>query len=324
MKRHLLIVGVPFALVLIAAWELAGLPGHAQTKPDAAALKAEPIIARLEAAVAAKDKFAAEDILTELEALIPNDARMAGWRQRVGGLPGPKRHLEVDLGGGVTMQFVAIRPGSFMMGSERSADWKPVHEVTFAKPFYMGKYEVTQEQWERIMGSNPSNFKGPKNPVEQVNWDDCQSFISKLKEKLPGRAFRLPTEAEWEYACRAGSTNDFCFGNDVGRLRDYAWYIANSDNTTHPVGEKQPNAWGLYDMHGNVWEWCQDIYRDNYMGAPADGSAWEQAQGSVTNRVLRGGSWYSEPSALRSPNRGRAPPAYPGICYGLRLVLGIP
>jgi len=323
MKRHLLVVGVQCGLLSFALWALAG-PSQAQPKPDPAAAKAAPIVAKLEAAIAAKDKFGAEDVLAELEALIPNDARMAGWRQRAGALPGPKRNVEVSLGGGVKMEFVAIRPGSFMMGSERSADWKPVHEVTFAKPFYLGKYEVTQQQWETVMGSNPSNFKCATNPVEQVNWDDCQSFVTKLNEKVPGRAFRLPTEAEWEYACRASSTNDFCYGDGADRLRDYGWYINNSDVMAHPVGGKKPNAWGLFDMHGNLWEWCQDIYRDSYMGAPTDGSAWVQAQGSVTNRVLRGGSWYSEPFVLRSANRGRAAPNFPGICYGLRLVLGKP
>ncbi|MCX6907392.1 MAG: formylglycine-generating enzyme family protein [Verrucomicrobia bacterium] len=324
MKRYSLVIAFQVGILLIALCALAG-PGYAaQAKPDPAAVKAAPIIAKLESAVAAKDKFAAEDVLAELETLIPNDARMAGWRRRAGALRGPKRNLDVDLGGGVKMEFVAIRPGSFTMGSERSAEWKPVHEVTFTKPFYMGKHEVTQEQWEKVMGSNPSNFKGPKNPVEQVNWDDCQSFIAKLKEKVPGRTFRLPTEAEWEYACRAGGTNDFCYGDGDGRLRDYAWFIYNSDSVLHPVGEKKPNAWGLFDMHGNVWEWCQDIYRENYMGAPADGSAWTQAQGSVTNRVLRGGSWYSEPYVLRSANRGRSGAGYGGIVYGLRVVMGFP
>jgi formylglycine-generating enzyme required for sulfatase activity len=307
----------------VAFWALTGA-GHAQTKPAPAALQAAPIIAKLESAVAAKDKFGAEDLLAELETLIPKDARMAGLRRRVGALPGPRRTLDVDLGGGVKMQLVAIRPGSFLMGSERSADWKPVHEVKFAKPFYMGRHEVTQELWEKVMGANPSHFKCATNPVEQVNWDDCQNFLAKLNAKVPGRSFRLPTEAEWEYACRAGSTNDFCYGNGDGLLREYAWYISNSDNMTHPVGGKQPNAWGLFDMHGNVWEWCQDIYRENYIGAPTDGRAWTQAQGSVTNRVLRGGSWYSEPSVLRSANRGRAASGFPGICYGLRVVTGTP
>jgi len=321
MRCHLLLVTVQAGLLLLALEELAA-PCHAQAKPASPALKAVPIITRLESAVAAKDKFVAEDMLAELETLMPGDPRMAGLRARVGALPGPKRNLDVNLGAGVTMPFVLVRPGSFMMGSERSIEMRPVHEVTIPKAFYMGKYEVTQEQWETVMGSNPSNFKGAKMPVEQVNWEDCQNFISKLNEKLPGRRFRLPTEAEWEHACRAGSTNDYCFGNGETGLREHAWYIGNADKMPHAVGEKKPNAWGLYDMHGNVWEWCQDAYHPNYMDAPVDGSAW--TQGGETNRVLRGGSWYSEAYVLRSANRGRPNFGYRGIVYGLRPVLEAP
>ncbi|MBM3860215.1 MAG: formylglycine-generating enzyme family protein [Verrucomicrobia bacterium] len=260
-------------------------------------------------------------MLAELEALIPKDARMARFRERVGGLPGPKMNLTVDLGGGVKMEFVAVRPGTFMMGSTRSDNEKPVREVTIAKPFYMGKHEVTQEQWEQIMGDNPSYFKDPKNPVEQVNWEDCRDFLAKLNKKVPGRAFRFPTEAEWEYACRAGSTNDYCFGNSETVLREYAWYIGNETGRPHAVGQKKPNAWGLYDMHGNVWEWCQDFYHGTYEGAPTDGSAW--IEGGTTNRVARGGSWYSSASYVRSAYRGRPALGYRGVVYGLRLVVPV-
>jgi len=123
-----------------------------------------------------------------------------------------------------------------------------------------GAYVVTQDQWETVMGSNPSGFKGPKNPVEMVSWVDCQQFLSKLKSKSAagGGEFQLPSEAQWEYACRAGSTTRYCFGDDESKLGEYAWYGNNSGGKPHPVGEKEPNGWRLYDMHGNVWEWCQD------------------------------------------------------------------
>ena len=149
-----------------------------------------------------------------------------------------------------------------MMGSpssepKREKDEKQ-HRVTLTKGFYMGATEVTQSQWKAIMGNNPSYFKGDNRPVEKVSWDDCQEFIRELNLQEGGNKYRLPTEAEWEYTCRAGTTTRFCFGDSESRLGDYAWYSSNSSSKTHPVSRKKPNVWGLYDMHGNVWEWCED------------------------------------------------------------------
>ena len=208
------------------------------------------------------------------------------------------KELAVDLGGGVKLEVVLVPAGSFTMGDDSE---KPAHKVTITKPFYLGKYEVTQEQWEAVMGNNPSRFKGPKNPVDTVSWDACQAFLVKLNAKTgaQGGKFVLPTEAQWEYACRAGSTGKFCFGDDEKQLGDYAWYGANSESETHPVGGKKANAFGLYDMHGNVWEWCQDWY--GAYGAEAVTDPSGPTTGSV--RVRRGGGWFGVGRSCQSACR---------------------
>ncbi len=196
-------------------------------------------------------------------------------------------------------EMVKIPGGSFHMGSGSGGNnEKPVHRVTL-QPFELGKYEVTQAQWRAVMGDNPSHFKGCDNcPVEQVSWDDIQGFIEALKQKT-GKGYRLPTEAEWEYACRSGGRDEeYCGGSSLGIL---AWYNNSSGSKTHPVGQKRPNGLGLYDMSGNVWEWAQDCLNDSYAGAPSDGTAWER--GDCFQRVLRGGSWRSFPWSLRSAYR---------------------
>jgi len=168
------------------------------------------------------------------------------------------------------------------------------------------------------MGSNPSHFNngGDDCPVEQVSWDDAQEFIRKLNQKEGADNYRLPTEAEWEYACRAGSTTAYCFGDDESRLKEYAWYDKNSDSKTHPVGLLKPNAWGLYDMHGNVWEWCQDWYGDY----PSDAATDPIGATVGSYRVLRGGSWSYFARYCRAAYRDAYSPGGRRNYYGFRLV----
>jgi len=194
--------------------------------------------------------------------------------------------------------MVSLPAGQFLMGSPDSDpdardNEKPQHQVQ-VNSFAIGKYPVTQAQYEAVMGTNPSYFKNnPQNPVEKVSWNDAQAFCQKLSQ-ITGKTYRLPTEAEWEYACRAGTTTRFYFGDDANQLGDYAWYDGNSQKTTHPVGQKRPNAWGLHDMIGNVWEWCEDDWHSTHENAPRDGSAWIK-NGNDNRSPLRGGSWGSLP-----------------------------
>ncbi len=215
--------------------------------------------------------------------------------------------------------MVRVEGGTFMMGatseqgSDAYNDEKPAHQVTLYS-FSIGKYEVTQEEWQAVMGNNPSNFKGDKRPVEQVSWTDCQEFIRKLNA-MTGKSFRLPTEAEWEYACRGGNRSIWYKYAGSDNLGSVAWYDKNSGNETHPVGQKSPNKLGLYDMSGNVWEWCQDW-------------SGEYNSGSVTNptgpdsgsyRVFRGGSWFFNARSCRSSRRFDYSPSYRYFDLGLRL-----
>jgi formylglycine-generating enzyme required for sulfatase activity len=219
--------------------------------------------------------------------------------------------------------MVRVEDGTFTMGatSEQGSDaydWeKPVHQVTLSS-FSIGKYEVTQEEWEAVMGSNPSFFKGAKLPVEKVSWDDCQEFIRNLNA-LTGKRFRLPTEAEWEYAARGGNRNQgykYAGGNTIGSV---AWYTDNSGRETHHVGQKQSNELGLYDMAGNVWEWCQDCYDSSYYGKSPSTNPVNNT--SVSGRVYRGGGWCDFARACRVSYRGRGTPSYRDNDIGLRLAL---
>ena len=235
----------------------------------------------------------------------------------------------------VCPEMVVLPIGSFLMGSSPDpesdpfsnekpktigeAREKPQHRVQI-QSFAIGKYEVTQEQWFAVMGTNPSANKGRTLPVERVSWDDIQQFIAKLNQKT-GQKYRLPSEAEWEYAARAGSTTEWSHGNDESKLGNYAWYGRNSGGKTQEVGQKLPNAFGLYDMHGNVWEWTQDCWHENYAGAPTDGSAWTTGCGGE-GRVLRGGSLsYApiEPAGLRSSIRDSFRPDNRNENLGFRL-----
>jgi formylglycine-generating enzyme required for sulfatase activity len=250
-------------------------------------------------------------------------ALQAAWA-RYGGHP---VEVVLDLGGGVKMECILIPPGTYQMGSPageagRSGD-EQLHEVEITKPFYLGKYEVTQEQYEALMGTNPSKFKGKRLPVETVSWEEATAFCKELSSRT-GKAVRLPTEAEWEYACRAGTVTPFHFGTELNGKQ------ANCDGTlpygtqekgpyikgTCEVGSYAANAWGLYDMHGNVWEWCADWYKDRYNieykkdpKSPQNGEA----------RVLRGGSWICIAAFCRAATRSGGAPANRNEHCGFRV-----
>ena len=239
-------------------------------------------------------------------------------------LPAAQQGFTNNLG----MKFVYIRPGSFVMGSlsgesGRGGD-ETQHRVSLTKGFYLQATEVTQGQWEQVMGSRPWSGKNyvrenANNPASYVSWNNCQAFIRKLNGMEGSSEYRLPTETEWEYACRAGSGKRFCFGNSDGQLGGYAWYDENTDSAGetygHGVGTKKPNAWGLYDMHGNVWEWCQDWYGDYPSGSVID----PKGPSSGAYRVYRGGSWGSEAGGCRSADRNRNELSSRFVILGFRL-----
>jgi len=222
-----------------------------------------------------------------------------------------------DLGNGVKVELVYIPAGEFMMGSpdgEGDSDEHPRHKVVIAKPFYMGKYPVTQEQWEAVMGNNPSYFKGKKFPVEQVSWNDAKEFCKKLSERL-GEKLDLPSEAMWEYTCRAGTTTKYSFGDII--TSELANYWASEIKQTTEVGKYPANAFGLYDMHGNVWEWCEDVWHENYNGAPTDGSAWVKG-GNSNKHLLRGGSWDNDDDYLLCASRNGVGTTFRNYFWGFR------
>ncbi|MDR2460933.1 MAG: formylglycine-generating enzyme family protein [Deltaproteobacteria bacterium] len=209
----------------------------------------------------------------------------------------------------IGMEFVRIPAGSFLMGSDPNVDRDaipdetPQHIVTITKDFYIGKFEVTQGQWMAVMGNNPSSQVAEDHPVESVTYKNIQSFLNLLNSKDPGHNYRLPTEAEWAYATKAGTTTIWHFGDDPSSLTIYAWYIANSDDKHHKVGQKKPNPWGLHDVYGNVWEWTADRYdKTYYSNSPQNDPQGPEGE-PYFERSVRGGGYDKDPSFLRSENR---------------------
>jgi formylglycine-generating enzyme required for sulfatase activity len=246
------------------------------------------------------------------------------------------QYFSQDLDNDITLEMVAIPGGTFTMGSPQDEkdsydDERPQHEVN-VPTFFMGKYPITQTQWRAIaatakididLETNPSEFKGDELPVESVNWYQATEFCKRLSRETK-REYRLPSEAEWEYACRAGTTTPFYFGETItGELANYntnKTYVEEYRNETTPVGQFPPNAFGLYDMYGNVWEWCADTWHDNYDGAPTDGSAWIE-NGDDNRSPLRGGAWYTFPYRCRSAHRNIDARRYSrSFLYGFRVV----
>jgi len=216
------------------------------------------------------------------------------------------------------MEFVYLPGGCFNMGAaDGSGDEQPLHRVC-VKGFYIGRYEVTQAQYKQLVDRNPSHFKGPNRPVEQVNWDDARNMVVEMSA-VSGHKYRLPTEAEWEYACRAGGQHDpFC---GTGGANQLAWFEGNSAGQTHDVGQKRPNAWGIYDMSGNVWEWTQDCWHPDYSGAPKDGSAWVSGEDTdCSRRISRGGGWLVKHSSIRAAQRSRVDFTVRCMLQGFRIV----
>jgi formylglycine-generating enzyme required for sulfatase activity len=264
--------------------------------------------------------------------------------------PPPAKELTNSVG----MTLVRIEPGSFLMGSSKNQfdqlmrmspdvdrEWfdaeQPQHAVKITQPFYLGIHPVTQGQYQAVVGSNFSHFKGSDRlPVESISWIDAVASCNKLSERekqppfyqfngaqvavLGGNGYRLPTEAEWEYACRAGSSTLYPFGDDTAALGDFAWYSENADSKTHAVGEKKPNGWGLHDMLGNVWEWCWDVFDAKYYASsPSNDPA---GAAGASHRVYRGGGWGNDPASCRSAIRRRIVPWYRDIYLGFRVALG--
>jgi formylglycine-generating enzyme required for sulfatase activity len=221
--------------------------------------------------------------------------------------------------GGFRWRDVAAAWRRYELAKQVGSDERPAHEVAVTTPFYISKFETTQGHYQQVMGTNPSHFKGANLPVETVSWDDAQDFCKKVSAAT-GQTVRLPTEAEWEYACRAGTATAYCSGDEDADLDRVGWYAANSKGTTHPVGQKEPNAWGVYDMHGNVWEWCADWYEPYKSEAAVD----PQGPSDGQYRVLRGGAWDLGPGDCRSASRSGHDLDRRHLIIGFRIVVVAP
>ncbi len=239
---------------------------------------------------------------------------------------------QLDLFKTFRSEFVMLAPGQdpfpaeFEMGGTDPRE-SPRHTVTLRKPFGMAKYEVPQNLWQAVMGKNPSRWKGPRNSVEMLTFDEAEAFCAKATRLMRDaklitdkQVIRLPSEAEWEYAARAGTQARYSFGDDAGDLDAHAWHTGNAAGNDPPVGAKKPNPWGLYDMHGYLWEWCSDVEHKNYQGAPVDGSPWLQG-GTADRRMIRGGSWKDPAERLTSSYRLAVPKETRDDAIGLRCVL---
>lgn len=223
----------------------------------------------------------------------------------------------------IGMRFVRIPAGSFQMGSmDGQDDERPVHEVEISEPFYIGALEVTQQQWTQVMGANPSRFREPFHPVERVTWSDAQAFVDSLTAREDGDRYRLPTEAEWEYAARGGRQTPFSFGSSTDSLRAHAWFNANANEHSWPAGRKRPNPFGLHDVYGNVWEWVQDAYNPFFYRFSPTVDPKNDADSNA--RIMRGGGWLSIKKDMRAANRAWTRGDTGGRMIGFRVVREIP
>ena len=235
-----------------------------------------------------------------------------------------KWEKRVEISPGIELALVYVPNGSFTMGSRpevKDEDSQPQHPVTIGRAFWLGKYEVTQAQWKAVTGKNPSVSKGDALPVENVSWNDSLAFLAAINQRLgfeKDKGFRLPTEAEWEYACRAGTLSNYSFGDSKKNLAKYAWFDESSKKTPHAVGQLLPSPWGAYDMYGNVSEWCEDVWHSHYKGAPGDGTAWG---GNDEDRAHRGGHWDRSATKSRSHSRDHDETKKGDRTIGLRVVL---